>query len=204
MALGDNYATLSELKAYMSITGSTYDTELTQALGSASREIERFCRRQFNDSGAASARVYYASNNGDVTITDDFHTTSGLVVETDDLDDGTYATAWTSADYQLEPLNGIRGGMPGWPYWKVRAIDALSFPSNTDRAPVRVTARWGWAAVPAPIKTATLILASKNFQLKDTPFGVAGFGEFGMVRVGDDRMAANKVAPYVRNKLQVK
>lgn len=204
MSIGAAYATLAELKSYMSIAATTYDVELTQALASASREIERNTRRQFNDAESASARVYYASSNGDVVITDDFHTTTGLLVETDDTDDATFVTDWTAADYQLEPLNGVRGGVPGWPYWKIRAIESLSFPTCTDRAPVRVTARWGWAAVPAPIKTAALILASKNFQLKDTPFGVAGFGEFGMVRVGDDRMAANKVAPYVRNRVQVK
>jgi hypothetical protein len=48
---------------------------------------------------------------------------------------------------------------------------------------VQVTAQWGWAAVPDSVKQATKILAAEIFRLKDAPLGVAGFNDFGPVRV---------------------
>jgi hypothetical protein len=198
MALGDNYATLAELKSYLTISTTQYDTELTAALNSASREIERYARRQFNDAGSATSRVYYPQD-AYLVVLDDFFTTSGLVVETDSTDSGAFDQTWTSADYQPEPLNQVRNGYSGWPYWKIRAVESLTFPDGR-RPTVRVTARWGWASVPAPVKQACLILAAKTFQIKDSPLGVAGFGEFGVVRVQDDRMAMAKLMPFCRDR----
>jgi len=42
---------------------------------------------------------------------------------------------------------------------------------------------FGWPAVPRNVKTASLIAAAQIFRIKDAPFGVAGFGEFGVVRI---------------------
>lgn len=198
MALGDPYASLDELKAYLSIPDVNEDDQLTDALESASRGVEQFTGRQFNDAGAASARVYYPEHGCRVEV-DDFHTTTGLVVETDTGDDGTYETEWASTDYQLQPLNGIVDGVTGWPYREVVAVEGRRFPTCSKRAPVQVTARWGWAEVPAPVKQATLIVAAETFKLSEAPFGVAGFDGFGAVRVRDNPMAARKLAPYRRH-----
>jgi hypothetical protein len=200
MALGDNYATLDELKAYMSLTGqASMDDQMTDALTTASREIERHCNRQFNNTGTASARVY-APTLPRVVRCDDFYTTTGLILESDDSGDGTFPTVWTSAQYELEPVNGIVDGQLGWPYNKFRALSGLWFPRpwTMRRNVVRVTAKWGWAEVPAPVKQACLLLAAENFQLKDAPLGVAGMGEFGVVRVRNNRMAADKLNRYCR------
>jgi len=198
MALGDNYATLVELKAYLGIPDTDEDDQLTDALDSASRGIEQFTNRQFNDAVTATARVYYPEHGCRVEV-DDFHTTTGLVVDTDEGDDGTYETEWASTDYQLQPLNGIVDGVTGWPYREIIAVEGRRFPTCSHRAPVQVTARWGWAAVPAPVKQATLIVAAETFKLSTAPFGVAGFDGFGAVRVRDNPMAARRLAPYVRH-----
>ncbi|MQB00556.1 MAG: hypothetical protein GEU78_09735 [Actinobacteria bacterium] len=203
MALGDVYATLEQLKSYLGpINDIVDDDELTDALNSTSRGIEKICHRQFNDAGTASARVYEPSKL-DLVRPDDFHTEAGLVVETDDTDDGTFPTAWAATDFQLEPLNGIVDGENGWPFWKIRAVNSHRFPLDGRRATVRVTARWGWATVPSPIKQACLIVAAETFKLKDAPFGVAGYGEFGAVRIRDNPVAMNKLAPYIRDPLSV-
>lgn len=207
MALGGNYATSTELKGYLGVPASdtTDDTQLTDALNTVSREIEKFCHRQFNDAGSATARVFYPDSNC-LTRVDDFSTGSGLIIKTDTAGDGTYATTWASTDYQLEPLNGVVDGESGWPYWTIRAVGTQRFSclwTATTIAPLQVTARWGWTAVPASVKQACLILASETFRLKGAPFGVAGMDQFGPIRVRDNPMAAKKLAPYVRDAVLV-
>jgi hypothetical protein len=202
MALGDSYATLAQLKTRLTnISDTNDDAALTNALATSSRAIEQFCGRQFNDAGAASARVYNLDTRHVVRV-DDFHTTTGLVVETDDGDDGTFETTWSATDYQLEPLNQIVDGQTGWPYHTIRAVESRYFPCGR-RTTVRVTARWGWSAVPTPVQEACLILSEETFRLKDAPFGVAGFGEFGVVRIRDNRKAAALLAPYRRHAVLV-
>ena len=199
--IGDLYATLVEFKSYLGdISDTQDDEELTSALESVTREIEDHTNRQFNDAGSVTTRVYRPKNSRRVKV-DDFHTITGLVVETDD-GDGTFDTTWAAADYELEPLNGVVDGKPGWPYEQIIAVGSRTFP-GARRATVRVTAQWGWATVPTPVKQACLILAAETFKLKDAPFGVAGFGEFGAVRVRNNPVAAKKLAPYIRNRVAV-
>jgi hypothetical protein len=196
MALGGNYASLPELKDRLGIADTVDDDRCNDALASASREIESACGRQFNQATSATARIYYPRDACRAAV-DDFYTVTGLVVATDEGDDGTYETTWAAADYQLEPLNGVFDGEQGWPYFEIRAVSRW-FPTLVRRAPLQVTAQWGWAEVPAPVRQACLILASETLKLKDAPFGVAGFGEFGAVRVRDNPMVAKKLAPYMR------
>lgn len=207
--IGDPYCTLGKLKDYLKIplTMSALDEALTDALQSASEEIERHTNRQFNTDAAATARVYEPRTLR-ITMVDDFWTLDGLVVETDPGGTGDFTTVFGDTDYELFPLNGLVSGKP-WPYNKVRANSGLFFPKFA-RTPfrrtavVRVTAQWGWASVPAPIQQACLILAASNFSLKDAPLGVAGMaqgfagsGTAGVIRVQDNKMAAAKLLRYV-------
>lgn len=204
MALGDNYATLTELKSRLGIGQSDTldDGKLSAALAVASRGIDRTCNRQFNDAGTASARVFQTRDWYRAEV-DDFHTTDGLIIRTDEADDGQYEAEWRTGDYQLEPLNGIVDGEPGWPFFAVQATENRYFIRFARWAQIQVTARWGWAAVPAPIKEATLIIAEDIFKLKDAPWGVAGYGEFGPLRVRQNPMAFNLIAPYRRHAVLV-
>lgn len=202
MALGALYATLDQLKSYAGIGDTDDDAELTDALTAASRGIESVCHRQFNDAAAATARVYFPEHPLLAEV-DDFHTVTGLVIKTDTSGDGTFDTTWASTDYELRPLNGISAGQPGWPWCEVWAVGTQLFPQTTGRSSVEVTARWGWAAVPAPVKSACLIVAEELFKLKDAPFGVAGFGDMGPLRVRENPMAMKKLAPYIRNPVLV-
>ena len=204
MALGDSYATLAELKARIGIGDTVDDTPLTNALATASRGIERHCNRQFNNTNAASTRVFEPGpSTAWLVRVDDFYTTTGLVVATDSGDDGTYETVWASSDYQLEPLNGVVDGESGWPFYRIRAVAGRYFPLCMRRASVQVTAQWGWTAVPAPVKEACLVAAEETFKLKDTPFGVAGYGEYGSIRVRDNPKIAGMLRPYRRDPVLV-
>jgi hypothetical protein len=175
MALGDPYVTLAEFKTRVGIGDTNDDDAITQAVNTASRWIDGHCRRQFNKTTTASARIYYPEHCG-LVLVDDFHTTTDLAVKTGT--DGTYGTTLTSAQYELHPLNGIVGGESGWPYWKIYTVNT-SIPASVGRATVQVTAQWGWNAVPAAVKEACFIVSRETFKLNDTFTGRSGFGEFG-------------------------
>lgn len=193
MTLGASYATTAQLKGYLGITDSTVDSLLTECLSTASRAIEKFCGRQFNDAGATSARVY-CPINGYLVKTEDFSTITGLIVKVDTADAGTYDT--TVSDVQAEPLNGVVDGEPGWPFWRLRTVATTTFPTYYRRAPIQVTARWGWTAVPAGVYQACILLAEEAFKLKGAPFGVASTDQFGPIRVRDNPKVMGWLAPY--------
>lgn len=210
MSLGDDYVTLNELKAYIEpqlLSKTVSDDLLMSALQSATAEIETHCGRQFNNAGAVSSRLY-ASLGVDRVFVDDFHTTTGLVVEVEESH-GAWTT-WEADEFFLLPANGVRNGVAGWPYSHICANhhNGKSFPragelGDCQDLNVRVTANWGWASVPTPVRQAALIIAAETYQLKDAPFGVAGMDAFGTIRVRENRMAAAKLAPYVRGSLRV-
>lgn len=207
MALGDRYAELAGLKGRLGITDTNNDTQLNAALSTASRSVERFCRRQFNTDGTATSRTFDPLDRFLVTV-DDFHTTTGLEVAIDESGDGTFGTTLTSSEYQLEPLNGVVEGEAGWPFWKIRLVGGALFPLThllpiSRRASVQVTAQWGWSEVPPAVKESTLIVAEETFKLKDAPFGVAGFGEFGAMRVRENPKVAQLLSPYRRTAVRV-
>ena len=206
MALGDPYATLAQLKTRLSITDPNDDAALTSSVLAASRAIEGYCGRQFNDAGAASPRVYYPDDLVTVTV-DDFSTVTGLIVAADYSNAGTYSTVIASTNYQVEPLNGIVDGTTGWPYYRIRAIQtwypywylSIGYP----RTSIQITAQWGWAAVPDPINQACLMLAEEVFKMKDAPFGVAGFDQYGPVRIRENPVYSQMMARYVRQPILV-
>jgi hypothetical protein len=63
---------------------------------------------------------------------------------------------------------------------------------------VKVTGSWGWSAVPTSIKQATIIQAARIFKRNDSPLGVAGFGDFGVMRVSGsiDADVRQLIEPY--------
>lgn len=183
------YATEGQLKSYVTIDDGIDDTLLRDAIATASRDIDNYCGRSFGKAETATARSYRPAGPGLVKV-NDFWTTEDLVVSVD-------GATWTTGAYQLEPLNGVVDGEEGWPYSELHAIGGSRFPRSVDdRASVQVTAKWGWADVPAPVHQACLIIAAEAFKLKDAPFGVAGFGDYGVVRIRNNPIAASKLAPY--------
>lgn len=200
-AIGDPYADLDDLRVYLSMQeDDRFNSSLTQALESVSEEIEQFCNRQFNKATAATAREFPILNSTYV-IVDDFYTTAGLVIESTG-DTGAYDTVWTAADYELHPLNGVVSGQSGWPYNKIK-MRAGGSARLRRGGRMRATAPWGWNAVPAPVKQSCLIMAGATFQLKDSPFGVAGSDQWGTIRVKDNLMAQNKLSRYVVDRILV-
>jgi hypothetical protein len=196
----DLYASVAELRARFAINDNNDDELLEKAIRAASRGIDDATDRRFFADSTATARVFYPDGRHLVRV-DDFWTSDDLVVKTDDDDSGTFGTTWAASDYQLEPLNGVADGHSGWPYNRIRAVGNQWFFCHR-RASLQVTAKWGWAAVPAPIRDACLIAAAELYRMKDAPFGIQT-GEFGAIRISANPRVAALLAPYMRYPLKV-
>lgn len=191
--MGD-YAALTELQTWVGVADSYDDDTLTAALASAERGVNAYCGRVFTLASSATARRFHAYDSYTLALPagHDISSTAGLVVKTDDNDDGTAETTWTiTTDFELDPPGGVGvDGSTGWPYREVYAVGSRCFPTVSRRPLVEITAAWGWATVPEPVKHATLITAAEIAKLKDAPFGVAGFGDLGLIRVRENPKVA--------------
>ena len=183
MAITNGYVTLAQVKAALRITDSVDDTLIEGAVESASRLIDGYCARNFYQSGTVTR--YFATPDSLICQTDDLAGTA-ITIESNPAGDGNWVT-WAATDYQLEPLNGNLDGI-AWAYDRVRAISDYVFPTGNQfadegEALVRITGVFGWPSVPKAIETACLIQSTRIFKRYDSPLGVAGFGDFGAVRV---------------------
>jgi hypothetical protein len=178
MAITNGYATLAELKAVMRIpSADTVDDSLLEtSIEAASRQLDGFCERVFYTN--SGTRVYMP-NDSFVCETDDIVSITTLKTASDGT---SFDTTWSTADYQLEPLNGRAGGIVT-PFTQIRAVDDLLFPTYGGEATVQIVGTFGWAAVPIAIKQAVLMLAQRQFKRYDSPLGVAGVGDLGVIRV---------------------
>jgi hypothetical protein len=195
--LGGPYATLAQLKARMGIADSNTarDTDLTQRLLSASRDINSWTHRQFGRSEVATTRRFPVTRTG--VDLDDFWTEDELAIVP--YLGQTAGTAWDVATLALEPADGVVNQVPGWPYNRI-SMEWGSHPlwaaASWAGYTAYVTAKWGWAAIPENVVTACLMLAVADDKAKDAPFGVAGFGDFA-VRIRQNPMVEEKLKDYV-------
>ncbi|GGN96150.1 hypothetical protein GCM10010112_87140 [Actinoplanes lobatus] len=172
------YYPLQLLKLGMSAGPDTgREALLVNALESASRAVETYCGN----------RIFYRSALTALSLR-----VRGRVVECDDGDE--LLVPDLAAPPTLVEIRTGRGGE-----WKpvtaydVEPGDALIFdrparlllagPAAWGFDRVRITAEWGWPAVPADIREATKLLATRLYLRKDSPDGTAGVGEWGPVRV---------------------
>lgn len=177
MAITNGYATLAQVKASLRITDSVDDALIELAIEAASREIDSATERQFFPT---SATRIYRPQDSYITQIDDLNSLTTL--KTSSAADGNYDITWTASDYQLEPLNGLAGGITT-PATQIRAVGDYTFPLDGGEATVQVVGSFGFATTPTAIKQATVLLASRIFKRNDSPLGVAGFGDLGVVRV---------------------
>lgn len=193
MVWAPDYATTAELKAYQRIDDAVDDAQLALAITAASRAIDQHTSRQFGVVAAPEERFYtaaYDSRRGRWVIEiDDLMTAAGLVVTVE---------AGAVDVLAKQPANAAAKGRP-WTRLVV-APESTTQP-NCEEDGVSVTATWGWTAVPATIKQAALLQASRLFTRRDAPFGVAGSPELGselrlLAKVDPD--VAVVLGPYVR------
>lgn len=174
------YAPLDLLKTYvgLNVADDSRDQLLTLALQSASRLVDKDTGRRFWLDDEPVARVLDTAGlvlqHEGLLLVPDIGDAAGLVVEL-----GTAASGWSAvAGDQLAyaPPNAVAAGGPytGLVWWG-------GWPSAPTQ--VRITARWGWPAVPSEITQATLIRAAALWKRQDSVEGVLGVGDWGAVRV---------------------
>jgi hypothetical protein len=196
MSWAPPYATPEELAHFMGDAAATDTAELTLAIEAASRSVDRFCDRQFGLLATPEVRYYTARYDTHrrrwIIDTDDFATTVGLVVES-------IGPQWDAelTDCLPAPVNAVVDGR----VWTSLVVDPASpmVPDAGENA-IRVTAKFGWPAVPGAVKLATLIQASRLFARRHAPFGMAGNPEVGQLRLLErlDVDLAVSVRPYAR------
>ena len=194
VSVTNGYCTAADLATYMTVSQASYADDLANAINTASRQVDAWCARRFYADANATARTYWTKDTRVLIIDDAFEISS---VKLSSNDNGTYDVTYTSGvDFITEPLNGVADGLSGLPTWRLRWTTPV-LPLNTNLPAVQVTAKWGWATVPEPVRQAALIIAGEVFKLREAPFGVAGFGEMGAVRVGKmSPQAVQMLRPY--------
>lgn len=174
------YTDLTTVKAALGKqTADDRDDLITAAIEAASRQIDQRCGRRFYRDTAPSARKFaasgrYTARHGSQALrVDDIAFDTGLAVESK----YGFAGSWSTVDaWELGPDNA---DVYGRPWSKVAAASGWL----SDAVSVRVTAVWGWPAVPDAIAQAAALLAARLYRRKDSPQGVLGSAEWGAVRV---------------------
>lgn len=177
------YCTVDDVRGQLTDISSKLDSApIERAINATSRAIDQHCNRRFWKDTAPVARVFEAIDSHVLSV-NDIASSSGLAVAVDSAGDGTFSTTWASTDYQLKPLNAdADGGAYSWS--EIATTGGVCFPwFRNGRPGVRVTAAWGWSQVPDQVTSAAILKAVSLFMRKDAPFGVAGFNEFGPVRI---------------------
>lgn len=174
MTITNGYCTLDELKhkarLMIESSDSGYDEMLEGVIEDASREIDNICHRYFyTDADSDDPEVrYFTALSPNQLFVDDIRTATGLEIAIDQNEDGVIDTTLTTADYVLEPANAIALGEP---YQKISLRPTSTwFPKGVLNG-VRVTAHYGWSAVPRPINQKTLLWAERLYKRFATPIG---------------------------------
>ncbi|WP_460067382.1 phage gp6-like head-tail connector protein [Streptomyces sp. YKOK-I1] len=174
--MANEYVTLYELRRQFGLEpdDESRDAELDRVRASASRSIDKATGRRFWLDEAPVQRTFrlagrvVCEDDGDLLLVDDIGDATGLVVETGS------GSSWTAiTGYETQPDNALADGRP-----ITGLLRSGSWGSTTTR--VRVTARFGWPAVPEDIHEAALIQASRLYKRKDSPEGIIGSAEWGV------------------------
>jgi hypothetical protein len=209
------YCGMEELKSRLQIEDDTDDYEIQLAISTVTDWINSYCGRHFYQ--ITEARTYRPDNVWTLTI-DDLVSASSVDLDYDG--DGVYEVHWVQdVNYQLlrydgnynqhdmgvaRPSNylqvtqGTSGNPAGgqwlpwlWPF--------------TRQNRVQVTGTWGWPTIPPNVTQAALIMAADLFKAKDAPWGIAGFGELGLVKTQTSPMIVELLRGYinVQNKVGI-
>jgi len=195
VAVVNGYITVPELKDWVALNDTVDDIKIERAITAASRAIDNHCERRFWQ--FTGARLFDTCDQWILDIDD---LVSVTTLKTDAAGDGTYETTWAVGDYQLLPLNPAAAPELR-PYDKILAVAGQTFPSPTGRGRVglvEITGVWGWPAIPEAVSQACKLIATRLLKRKESPEGVSGFDEFGVIRIStrDDPDAVRLLNPY--------
>lgn len=200
MAVVNGYCTVAELRTWMGDSGTILSADVLEfAINAASRAIDLVCARRFWQDSAPVVRDYRVKD-ADIVWISDIGDTTGMTVMTDDLADGSFTTLWSSDEYELSPYP--EDEVTPHAYFRFHSLGRF-LPVNDFRRTLRITAKYGWASVPEQVKQACLMKANILVLRKDSPYGVAGFSEYGVVRLNrtEDPEITRLLAPFIRSEV---
>ena len=200
------YCSTTDLKTMIGLSGSSQDTNLTNAINASSRLIDQITGRVFFISESVQVK-YFTPNNPFILDVPDIATTTGLIVQLDTTDDGSYdKTITLDTDFYLKPLDVVDlDGDNDIPFQTLVIFDRRSserFDPDIVRN-IKITAKWGFNAVPDAIKQACLLQSSRLWKRKDSPFSTYGSSETGESELFQkiDPDAKTLIKPYIRHRL---
>lgn len=209
VTLVNPYCTEAQVRLQMRDTTTVVDADLIyRAINTASRWIDYVCSgdvpnsRRFWKDATLKTRTYQCEDRTFVYL-DDIATKTGLVVKTDDDDDGVYENTWTAGtDYDLWPLNADSSGNDQpMAFWKVVAVGSKTFPLYERRAGLQITATWGWPVIPAQIEEACILKSIGLLLRKDSPMGVLAQGDFGALKIPkEDYDVDTLLQPFIKTR----
>lgn len=184
-------------EAFATYVGSEIDADadfLASALTSAESAVRDHCQRDFTpvDDEAQAATRRYQVAYANTVIVDDIADDTDLIV----VDSG---STLASGDFETFPVNGLS---PSGEYRPISSLERLGGcwarrVSGGSAFTVAVTtARWGWLASPTAVIEATMIHAKDIVHMRQNRFGVAGFGEFGVVRIRENTPVFEMLDPF--------
>lgn len=193
--MANEYVSLEELRSQFGLEpdDDSRDTDLNRARASASRSIDKTTGRRFWLDPAPVARTFaprgriVRDDDGELFLIDDIGDAAGLVVET-----GSGASWSAVTGYETSPDNALADSRP------ITGLRRVLGTWGTATSRLRVTARYGWPAVPDAIHEAALILASRLYKRKDSPEGIIGSAEWGVRNLSRrDPDVWNLIEPYI-------
>lgn len=209
ISIVNGYATLDEFKARLEkAPATTDDSMLENVVTSVSRWIDQYCQRHFWQTAANTVRVFDTCDSYDLRLgAYNELASASITLRTDENVDGVFETTWAGSDFQLLPRN-VSAAPEQRPYREIRAVGSRTFPkrSRTDREGlIEITGTWGWPAVPLAVREACLLQATRIWKRRYSPEGIAGYSEFGIVRVSGklDTNVAEMLDPYRRTAVLV-
>lgn len=182
------YVLLDEFKEYVRDQVTVDDTILQNVLDGAEHSIDDHCGRSFGVASGTPSVRHYTPDSGWSSVL----RIHDCVSITSVVDNGTTVTT-----YQAEPVDGLDVTGRTVPYEQLRQY-AGYWGWDQGRALVAVTADWGWEATPAPVVEATKIIAKDILTQRNNNSGVAGFGEYGAIRVQANKIALGLLRPLRR------
>lgn len=162
----DAYVTAPNYRLRTDKSDDSDDTVILEQLKAVSRLLDRECERFFTIDAAAVARYIDGRGGKEIWLNADIGSVSNLVVLVDLDNDGVPETTLTKdTDFWLLPRNAALGPEPRpWEAMLLMPTTTVltAFPNQADA--LKITALWGWPAVPAAIVEATVLITR---QLRD-------------------------------------
>lgn len=201
MTITNGYLTQSEALQYTGISDVANTDLLDDVVTSVSRMIDQHCQRHFWQATAIARRFETTSTYRlDLGAFNDLVSVTSIKLDRDG--DGVFEETVSASDYVLGPGNTL-AYPEAHPYRVIDMLNSQYWPipggtAGTGRtALTEITGTWGWSAVPAAVKAACRMQVARIFKRQESPLGVAGFGEFGVVRLSQlDPDVVSMLAPY--------